>query len=291
VTAAQPIPDAEGLRAAVLGWYRAHGRELAFRGTTDPWAILVSEFMAQQTQAARAAEAWQEFLALYPTPAALAAATPADAIRAWRGLGYNRRAIALRAAAIAIIERHAGQVPADLESLDALPGVGPYTARAVAALAYGARVGPVDTNVRRVLGRARFAASVTARELQADAEALAARPVRPVPGARSPQRHPPATQRPNRRRVRQPPKGVEPFASPHSPAPPGGCAAGSSTGSGMRRETRGLASIRQSAATSPRGSISSSTVSSARASPSATRPTVRWRGCRSPESASATLRT
>jgi A/G-specific adenine glycosylase len=173
VTAAQPIPDAEGLRAALLGWYRAHGRKLAFRGTTAPWAILVSEFMAQQTQAARAAKAWQEFLALYPTPAALAAATPADAIRAWRGLGYNRRAIALRAAAIAIVERHAGQVPADLESLDALPGVGPYTARAVAALAYGARVGPVDTNVRRVLGRARFAAPVTPRELQAEADALA----------------------------------------------------------------------------------------------------------------------
>jgi A/G-specific adenine glycosylase len=173
VTAAQPIPDAEGLRAAVLDWYRANGRQLAFRGTTDPWAILVSEFMAQQTQAARAAEAWAGFLGRYPTPAALAAATPADAIRAWRGLGYNRRAIALRATAIAIVERHGGRVPADLDSLDALPGVGTYTARAVAALAYGARVGPVDTNVRRVLSRAMFGGPVPAPVLQAAADKLA----------------------------------------------------------------------------------------------------------------------
>jgi A/G-specific adenine glycosylase len=173
VTAAEPIPDATSLRTAVLRWYRSNGRALAFRGTTDAWAIVVSEFMAQQTQAARAAEAWRSFVALYPTPAALAAATPADAIRAWRGLGYNRRAIALRSAAIAIVERHGGRVPADLESLDALPGVGPYTARAVAALAYGARVGPVDTNVRRVLGRALFGGPVPPRELQAVADGLA----------------------------------------------------------------------------------------------------------------------
>lgn len=175
MTVAQPIDAAQALRAAVLDWYRANCRELAFRGTTDPWAILVSEFMAQQTQAARAAEAWQGFLADYPTPAALAAATPAAAIRAWRGLGYNRRAIALRAAAVSIVERHGGRVPVELEWLDALPGVGPYTARAVAALAYGARVGPVDTNVRRVLSRALFGAPVSARELQAEADALAPR--------------------------------------------------------------------------------------------------------------------
>ena len=101
LAATAPIPD---LHTPVLGWYASNARDLAFRRTTDPWAILVSEVMAQQTQAARAAEAWTRFMAIYPTPAALAAASPADVIRAWRGLGYNRRAIALRAAAITIVD-------------------------------------------------------------------------------------------------------------------------------------------------------------------------------------------
>jgi A/G-specific adenine glycosylase len=140
--------------ATVLGWYAVSARPLAFRSTSDPWAILVSEFMAQQTQAARAAEAWTRFLAEFPTPAALAAATPAAALRAWRGLGYNRRALALRATAVIIVAEHDGQVPGELEALRRLPGVGPYTARAIAALAFGRRVGAVDTNVRRVLTRA-----------------------------------------------------------------------------------------------------------------------------------------
>ncbi|MCI0581356.1 MAG: A/G-specific adenine glycosylase [Chloroflexi bacterium] len=142
------------LRAAVLAWFDAEGRSLAFRGTADPWAILVSEAMAQQTQASRAAEAWSRFLAEFPTVRALAAASPAAVLRAWRGLGYNRRALALRRAAIAIVDEHGGTVPSDLEALRRLPGVGPYTARAVAALAFGRRVGAVDTNVRRVINRA-----------------------------------------------------------------------------------------------------------------------------------------
>jgi A/G-specific adenine glycosylase len=157
---------------AVLGWYGESGRPLAFRRTTDPWAILVSEFMAQQTQAARAAEAWERFLDRFPTAGALAAVTPADVLRAWRGLGYNRRALALRSAAIAIVERHGGSVPSDVEALDVLPGVGPYTARAVAALAFGRRVGAVDTNVRRVLSRALFETPPSVRDLQAAADAL-----------------------------------------------------------------------------------------------------------------------
>lgn len=168
-------PDHVDMRDAVLAWYRSNGRPLAFRRTSDPWAILVSEFMAQQTQAARAAEAWERFLVEYPTPEALAAASPADVLRAWRGLGYNRRALALRAAAISIVDDHGGRVPRDLEALDALPGVGPYTARAVAALAYGARVGAVDTNVRRVLSRALFGSgsdSPGAIALQAAADDL-----------------------------------------------------------------------------------------------------------------------
>lgn len=142
------------LRDAILDWYADRGRELAFRGTTDPYAILVSELMAQQTQAARAAEYWTRFMIEFPTVQALAQATPAAVLRAWRGLGYNRRAIALRQAAIAILRDHDGHVPDDLEALGRLPGVGPYTARAVAALAFGRPVGAVDVNVRRVLNRA-----------------------------------------------------------------------------------------------------------------------------------------
>lgn len=168
------------LRNSILDWYAARGRDLAFRRTTDPYAILVSEAMAQQTQAARAAEYWLRFMIEFPTVEALAAATPAAVLRAWRGLGYNRRAIALRQAAIAIVRDHDGQVPDDLATLERLPGVGPYTARAVAALAFGRPVGAIDVNVRRVLKRAlggsldRFSAS----ELQviADASVPADRP-------------------------------------------------------------------------------------------------------------------
>jgi len=148
-----PPPFPPALRDSVLAWYAAQGRTLPFRGATDPYAILVSEAMAQQTQAARAGESWTRFMALFPTVEALAAATPADVLRAWQGLGYNRRALSLWRAARVIVDEHGGRVPSDLGSLEALPGVGPYTARAVAALAFGMPVGAVDTNVRRVLGR------------------------------------------------------------------------------------------------------------------------------------------
>jgi A/G-specific adenine glycosylase len=161
------------LRRRVLGWYAANGRPLAFRATSDPWAILVSEVMAQQTQAGRAAEAWSRFSADYPTPAALASAHPAAVLRAWRGLGYNRRAVALQRAAQAIVRDHGGEVPRDLEALLRLPGVGPYTTRAVAALAFGQRVGAVDTNVRRVLSRAFFEGPAGQRDMQALADELA----------------------------------------------------------------------------------------------------------------------
>jgi A/G-specific adenine glycosylase len=153
VTAVLRGLDIPGIRRALLAWYDANGRDLPFRGTTDPWAVLVSETMAQQTQAARAGEAWRAFMVAFPSPAALAGATPADVLRAWRGLGYNRRALALRAAAVAIVVEHGGRVPDGLEALLRLPGVGPYTARAVLALAYGRPVGAVDTNVRRVSRR------------------------------------------------------------------------------------------------------------------------------------------
>ena len=135
----RPLPPA--LRDAILAWYASRGRSLPFRGATDPYAILVSEAMAQQTQAARAGEAWVRFMDAFPTVAALAAATPADVLRAWQGLGYNRRALNLWRAARRIVEVHGGELPADLRALQALPGVGPYTARAVAALAFEMPVG------------------------------------------------------------------------------------------------------------------------------------------------------
>jgi len=110
--------------------------------------------MAQQTQISRVVEAWARFLGRFPTVTDLADATPAEVIRAWQGMGYDRRALNLRRAARVIVEEHGGRVPSDIAALERLPGIGPYTARAVASIAFGARVGAVDTNVRRVLGRA-----------------------------------------------------------------------------------------------------------------------------------------
>jgi A/G-specific adenine glycosylase len=155
-----------GLREAVLAWYDDRGRSLPFRASRDPYAILVSEVMAQQTQIARVAVAWREFTTTFPSFERLAAASPADVLRAWRGLGYNRRALNLWRAARVVVEEHGGVLPSDVAELQRLPGIGPYTARAVAAIAFGARVGAVDTNVGRVLGRAVFG------EARPDAAAL-----------------------------------------------------------------------------------------------------------------------
>ncbi len=161
------------LRDSTLDWYARRGRPLAFRRTRDPYAVLVSEAMAQQTQAARAAEAWERWMRRYPTVQELAAASLADVLREWQGLGYDRRAMNLWRAAGEIVSTHAGVVPSDIRALEALPGVGPYTARAVASIAFGVPVGAVDTNVRRVLGRivAGDPSALTAREMQAIADA------------------------------------------------------------------------------------------------------------------------
>lgn len=149
--------DARGLtadrQAAVLGWWASRPRDLPWRRTRDPWAVLVCEVMAQQTQVARVAERWPVFLERFPTAAACAAAPVADVLRLWSGLGYNRRAVALHRCAAEVVERHGGVLPADLDALLALPGVGPYTARAVAAFAYELDHGVVDTNTARVLAR------------------------------------------------------------------------------------------------------------------------------------------
>ncbi len=127
--------------------------------------------MAQQTQIARVDEAWYEFMARYPSPRALAAASTAEVLRAWAGLGYNRRAVNLQRAAAAIEADHDGRVPPDLAALQGLAGVGPYTARAVAAIAFGQPVAAVDTNVRRVVSRV-LGLSMSVRQLQAEADGL-----------------------------------------------------------------------------------------------------------------------
>ncbi len=138
---------------AVLDWYGAHGRPLNFRRRRDPYAVLVSETMAQQTQISRVEPAWEAFLVRFPTVEALAAAPVADVLRAWQGLGYNRRALNLQRAVRIVVDEYGGVFPDRIEVLQSLPGVGPYTARAIAAIAFGQPAGPVDTNVRRVLGR------------------------------------------------------------------------------------------------------------------------------------------
>lgn len=140
----------------LLPWFAAHARDLPWRRANFPaWGTLVSEIMLQQTQAARVAVEIDRWMDRWPTPAALAAADTAEVLRAWGTLGYPRRALRLQDAARAIVERHDGEVPDDVESLLALPGVGDYTARAVASFHFGARVPVVDTNVRRVVARHR----------------------------------------------------------------------------------------------------------------------------------------
>lgn len=168
------LTDARALahvRAALLAWYAADHRDFPWRRTTDPYAVLVSEVMLQQTQASRVAERFPTFMRQFPTAEALAAASEARVLAAWSGLGYNRRALALRRAATEVI---ANGWPRDVAALERLPGVGPYTARAVASLAFAEPLGVVDTNVRRWLVR-RFGLEPTARpqDLQRLADALA----------------------------------------------------------------------------------------------------------------------
>lgn len=139
----------------IADWYAAGHRDLPWRRPGFPaWGTLVSEFMLQQTPVARVIPALERWLTRWPTPADLAREPPGEAVRAWERLGYPRRALNLHGAATAIAERHGNVVPASVDDLLELPGVGPYTARAVAAFAYGIRTPVVDTNVRRVLARA-----------------------------------------------------------------------------------------------------------------------------------------
>ena len=167
---AQPLPLA-GLQDALLGWGDANRRDLPWRQTRDPWSVLVSELMLQQTQVPRVVPRWREFLDRFPTPAACAGAAVGDVVRAWAGLGYNRRAVNLHRAATVVVACHGGALPDDLEGLLGLPGIGPYTARAVLVFAFERDVGLVDTNAGRFVARALAGTAVAPRSAQALADA------------------------------------------------------------------------------------------------------------------------
>lgn len=145
---------ASALHEPLLAWYDAAARDLPWRAPDrTPWGVLVSEVMLQQTPVDRVLPVWQEWMRRWPAPADLAAEPAGEAVRAWGRLGYPRRALRLHAAAAVVVERHGGQVPAGLDELRALPGVGEYTAAAVVSFAHDGRAAVLDTNVRRVLAR------------------------------------------------------------------------------------------------------------------------------------------
>ncbi len=154
-------------------WYAANARDLPWRRSgTTPWGVLVSEFMLQQTPVVRVLPVYDSWMTRWPTPAALAAEPSGEAVRAWGRLGYPRRALRLHGCAVAVTQLHGGEVPAGLDELRALPGVGAYTAAAVAAFAYGARVPVVDTNVRRVVARWSLGLPLAERIPDAEVDAL-----------------------------------------------------------------------------------------------------------------------
>lgn len=177
-----PRPRVATLRAVrqrILAWYLADNRDLPFRRSRDPWPVLVAEVMLQQTQASRISERFDAFLDRYPSPAAMAAVTPAEVLADWSGLGYNRRALNIHAAAGHIARDGWPHRVADLERL---PGIGPYSARAIASIAFDQPVGAVDTNVRRWLVRRFVADPDDRRALQDLADRLAAAPASSRPG-------------------------------------------------------------------------------------------------------------
>ncbi len=171
------------IQRTLLDWYAREGRDLPWRRTRDPYAILVSELMLQQTQVDRVIPKWEAWLEQFPTLASLAAAPTSEIIKAWSGLGYNRRAINLQRLAQAVVATHGGRVPDDVAELKALPGIGPYTAGAVAAFAYNRPVAMVDVNIRRLLHRLFVGAEVPEYRLSEAAIWALARVV--VPAGRS----------------------------------------------------------------------------------------------------------
>lgn len=163
----------DAMRTRLLDWFRQHGRDLPWRHTRDPYAILVSEVMLQQTQVDRVIPYYERFLERFPNVGALASAPTADVIRMWSGLGYNRRAVNLQRAAQAVVDQFDGVFPEDLSQLRSLPGVGAYTAGAIAAFAFEQDVAFLDTNMRRVVSRVLFGTEQTGeREALHTAESL-----------------------------------------------------------------------------------------------------------------------
>ena len=150
---ASSVSDHTGLHESIFSWITPRLRQLPWRDTRDPWHVLVSEVMLQQTGVSRAMPKWQIFVDAFATPADCAGAPLGDVLRLWQGLGYPRRARNLQAAARVIVEEHNGLTPSTLDELLALPGVGPYTARAVLAFAFEEDAAVVDTNIARVLAR------------------------------------------------------------------------------------------------------------------------------------------
>ncbi|MFP5322653.1 MAG: A/G-specific adenine glycosylase [Acidimicrobiia bacterium] len=155
----------------LIEWWSREGRDLPWRRSRDPWAVLVSELMLQQTQVSRVVDRYVRFLERFPTVAACAAAPVGDVVDEWAGLGYNRRAVHLHRTATACVERHGGQLPDSLAELLRLPGVGPYTARAVLVFAHERDVGLVDTNAGRFVARCLAGRRLSPREAQGTADA------------------------------------------------------------------------------------------------------------------------
>ncbi len=178
-TPSATTPDGAHLHTPVIDWFEENARDLPWRRPdAGPWGVMVSEFMLQQTPVSRVLPVYEQWLARWPRPADLAKDAPGEAVRAWGRLGYPRRALRLHGAATAITERHGGDVPTDHAQLLALPGIGEYTAAAVASFAYGQRHAVLDTNVRRVFARGSPASSTPERHHRRRAQA---RPRPPPP--------------------------------------------------------------------------------------------------------------
>lgn len=158
------------LQRALITWYGEHGRDLPWRRSRDPWAVLVSELMLQQTQVVRVVDRWQRFLDRFPDVESCARAQRSEVVAEWAGLGYNRRAVFLHRSARECVERFGGRLPTSLDDLMSLPGIGPYTARAVLVFAHERDVGLVDTNAGRFVARALAGHRLTARDAQALAD-------------------------------------------------------------------------------------------------------------------------
>ena len=175
------MPGARDFHETVAAWYARNARVLPWRGVADPYAVLVSEIMLQQTQVERVIPKYRAFLDAFPTLRALADAQPADVIRLWAGMGYNGRAVRLHKLAREVVERHDGELPRTVDELRKLPGIGPYTAAAVASFAFGEPVAVLDTNIYRVLSRAVHGITAPSRNaIHPLAESLLPKPDNPI---------------------------------------------------------------------------------------------------------------